>query len=131
MNSETTAGAGPVNQRVKPLAWIRKCSDGGYEGPIADCDRRIDEVRRRSGAWTPLYEIDQMSPDFTDTARSALLWVLWHHQGGRSPIGQPIRFALGIGAHERLSEAQIAEAKRWAARMHSTTDDFKRREPAA
>jgi hypothetical protein len=52
--------------------------------------------------------------EFTDTARCALLWVLWHHQGGSSPVGQPIRYALGMGAHDRLSEAQIADAKRWA-----------------
>lgn len=85
------------NLRGRPLAWIRKRSDGGYEGPIADADKRMDEVRRKSGAWTPLYELDEMSPDFTDTARAALLWVLWHHQGGSSDIGQPIRFALGMG----------------------------------
>ena len=115
MNTETTAGAGPADHRVKPTAWIRKRSDGGYEGPIADSDPRMDKVRRMSGAWTPLYEHDEMSPDFTDFARAALLWVLWHHQGGSSPIGQPLRFALGMGADERLSESQVREAKRWAA----------------
>ena len=55
----------------------------------------------------------EMSPEFTDSARSALLWVLWHHQGGSSKVGQPIRFALGIGQHEHLSDYQIREAKRW------------------
>jgi hypothetical protein len=54
--------------------------------------------------------------EFTDSARAALLWVLWHHQGGNSPVGQPLRFALGMGAHDRLSDHQIDEAKRWAAR---------------
>lgn len=58
-----------------------------------------------------------LSPDFTDTARAALLWVLWHHQGGSSPVGQPIRFALGMGQHDRLNEHQLAEAKRWE-RLH-------------
>jgi len=52
-------------------------------------------------------------PEFTDTARAALLWVLWHHQGGSSKVGQPIRFALGMGAHDHLTEDQVAEAKRW------------------
>ena len=66
----------------------------------------------------------EMSPDLTDTARAALLWVLWHHQGGSSPVGQPIRFALGMGAHERLNEHQVAEAKRWAALTKSATADF-------
>lgn len=58
---------------------------------------------------------DEMSPDFTDTARAALLWVLWHHQGGSSQIGQAMRFALGMGAYDRMSEHQVSEAKRWAA----------------
>ncbi len=37
----------------KPVAWIRFRSEGAYEGPIADC--AMDDVRRKSGAWTPLY----------------------------------------------------------------------------
>jgi len=60
-------------------------------------------------------DLIEMSPEFTDTARSALLWVLWHHQGGSSDVGQPIRFALGMGQHEHLSDHQIREAKRWGA----------------
>lgn len=52
-------------------------------------------------------------PEFTDTARAALLWALWHHQGASSKVGQPLRFALGMGVHDRLSESQVAEAKRW------------------
>ena len=51
--------------------------------------------------------------DCTDTARSALLWVLWHHQGSSSDVGQPIRFALGMGQTEPLTGRQIAQAKRW------------------
>lgn len=78
----------------------------------------------RCGAWTPLYRQEELSPGFTDTARAALLWVLWHHQGGSSPVGQPIRFALGMGAHEPLNEHQVAEAKRWAAMTRSTTAEF-------
>lgn len=121
------AAAGQVEQPVRPTAWIRHCSDGTYQGPIADCDARIDHTCRMSAAWTPLYEHHEMSPDFTDSARAALLWVLWHHQGASSPIGQPLRFALGMDAHERLNEHQIAEAKRWAAMTRSTTDEFHRR----
>lgn len=61
----------------------------------------------------------EMSPEFTDSARAALVWVLYHHQGGSSPVGQPIRFALGMGAHDPLTPSQIgealklAEASRW------------------
>lgn len=57
----------------------------------------------------------EMVPEFSDSARAALLWVLWHHQGGSSHIGQPIRFALGMGQHEHLNDWQVAEAKRWGA----------------
>lgn len=42
---------------------------------------------------------------------SALLWTLYHHQGGSSHIGQPIRKLLGIGQHDRLTNEQIAQAK--------------------
>lgn len=57
---------------------------------------------------------DELSPEFTDSARAALLWVLYHHQGGSSPVGQPIRFALGMGAHEALKPSQVAAALRIA-----------------
>lgn len=55
--------------------------------------------------------------DSTHIARAALLWVLWHHQGASSEIGQPIRFALGIGRFDRLSEADIQRAKMWGELM--------------
>lgn len=47
--------------------------------------------------------------------RGALLWTLYHHQGGSSPIGQPIRALLGIGEHDRLTPDQIQEAKAFGA----------------
>ena len=43
-------GAGDT---AKPVAWIRFCSDGCYEGPVMD--EQIEDVRKNSGAWTPLY----------------------------------------------------------------------------
>lgn len=46
-----------------------------------------------------------------DRMRSALLAALWHHQGGSSAIGQPIRRLLGIGQHEHLTDEQVKEAK--------------------
>lgn len=72
----------------------------------------------------------EMSPEFTDTARAAIAWVLWHHQGGSSPVGQPLRFALGMGQHDRMTDQQIAEAKRFAAWANATTEDFHQRAPA-
>jgi hypothetical protein len=74
---------------------------------------------------------DEMSPDFTDTARAALLSVLWHHQGGSSPVGQPIRFTLGMGQHERLTEHQIREAKRWEALSPETRHAAPAAQPVA
>ena len=49
--------AEPVQE---PLFWVRLRSDGGYEGPIAHS--AIEEVRRQSGAWTPLYAAPQRQP---------------------------------------------------------------------
>lgn len=66
----------------------------------------------------------EMAAEFTDTSRAALLWVLWHHQGGSSPVGQPLRFALGMGAHEPMNEHQVNEARRWATSTRSTTAEF-------
>lgn len=43
--------------------------------------------------------------------RAALLWVLWHHQGGSSPVGQPIRKVLGIERAAHLTPEQLKEAK--------------------
>lgn len=42
---------------------------------------------------------------------AALLWTLYHHQGGSSHIGQPIRKLLDIGQHDRLTDEQLAQAK--------------------
>lgn len=48
-------------QEQKPFAWIRKRSDGGIEGPILDSSRDMCDVRRKSGAWTPLFEYQPSS----------------------------------------------------------------------
>ena len=37
----------------EPLFWCRPRSDGGYEGPLHDSS--IEDVRKRPGAWMPLY----------------------------------------------------------------------------
>ena len=44
-------------------------------------------------------------------SRAMLLNVLWHHQGGSSQVGQPIRTILGIEPYARLSEEEVSEAK--------------------
>jgi hypothetical protein len=50
----------------------------------------------------------------SDEVKSALLFVLWHHQGGSSKIGQPIRQMLGIGQHDHLTPEQLEKAKGFA-----------------
>jgi hypothetical protein len=62
---------------------------------------------------TSRFNAGEDTGSFTDSARAALLWVLWHHQGGHSPVGQALRFALDMGTHDRLTEAQVTAARRW------------------
>lgn len=51
------------------------------------------------------------APEMSRESRAMLLNVLWHHQGGSSPVGQPLRKLLGIGQHDHLTEEQYSEAK--------------------
>ncbi|MHB0978437.1 MAG: hypothetical protein ACYC1K_03510 [Minisyncoccota bacterium] len=43
--------------------------------------------------------------------RGLLLWALYHHQGGSSVVGQPIRKVLGIGEYDHMTHEQIEEFK--------------------
>jgi hypothetical protein len=43
----------PAPEPREPVAWVRFCSDGCYEGPVMHAS--MEEVRKTSGAWTPLY----------------------------------------------------------------------------
>ena len=104
--------------RAEPFGWT-DCAETD-EGAVALYDRPAPPA---------VVEPDELSPDFTDTARAALLWVLWHHQGGSSPMGQPIRFALGMGQHDRLNDHQLREAKRWE-RLHPVNPAVFSRGPA-
>ena len=111
----------PTPSLASAALAFKRCAfrNGWTTFNVRDAD--ADEAERRllaSSASAP--ESVEMSPEFTDTARAALLWVLWHHQGGSSNVGQPIRFALGMGQHEHLSDHQISEAKRWAALAQPT-----------
>lgn len=44
--------------------------------------------------------------------RRLLTWILYHHQGAKSPIGQACRKTLGIGEFEHLTDEQILDAKK-------------------
>lgn len=125
MEHETTpAVARQVERRVMPRAWAVFAPNGNVRVWSTDSGPVRKLAEEEGLPLVPLYELDEMSPEFTDTARAALLWVLWHHQGGSSPVGQPIRYALGMGAHDPLSEHQVQEARRWAALTKSETRDF-------
>lgn len=41
----------------EPMFWVRLTDSGGYEGPLYRSS--IDDVRKKSGAWTPLYTAPQ------------------------------------------------------------------------
>ncbi|PAS91980.1 MAG: hypothetical protein CGU28_17150 [Candidatus Dactylopiibacterium carminicum] len=43
----------PAAVTDEPVFWYRPRSDGGYEGPIHNAS--IENVRKRSSAWVPLY----------------------------------------------------------------------------
>ena len=96
------------------LARQREVLGGYYRTLTVQRAWELWQAARRTQPGAPAaVEPPELSPDFTDSARAALLWVLWHHQGGSSPVGQPIRFALGMGQHDRMNDHQLAEAKRW------------------
>ena len=53
----------------EPVFWVRLRSDGLYEGPIHN--NVIEDVRRYSGAWTPLYTSPPASTATSEDVRLA------------------------------------------------------------
>jgi hypothetical protein len=111
VSAEKLQPAEPTSAR--PLAWIRLCSDGGYEGPIADCDKRMDDVRRKSGAWTPLYPAGKPG-HAAEPPAAPTPDAIWDASQIKQPGWDHIMAAFIEGARE--------------ARMNpeATDDDFKR-----
>jgi hypothetical protein len=93
--------------------------DAGGEYCTFQKERGASQVK--TGSLTEPRELDK-------SARAAIAWVLFHHQGSSSPIGQPLRYALGLGAHDRLPDQLIKEAKKWADETNVKTADFNRTE---
>lgn len=91
--------------------------------PVAD-DEEGDTFHGRTGIAVGLQQAEPT--EFTDWGRAAVAWVLWHHQGGSSAIGQPLRFALGLSAHERLPAHFVASAQEWAKSVGASTEEFHR-----
>jgi hypothetical protein len=81
------AAAPTASEKAEPVAWIRFCSDGTYEGPIHDKSREMSEFRKQSGAWTPLFTL---SPSAEQALRMAADKVIEKY-----------------GAHIGLSVAQV------------------------
>ena len=52
-----------------------------------------------------------------------LLWVLWHHLGANSTVGQPIREYLGIGRSDLLTDGQTKVAQEYGVRRASGNGD--------
>lgn len=63
-----------------------------------------------------------MKKQLSLSVEAALLHALWHHQGGSSKTGQPIRHMLGIGRHDRLTDEQVQEAKRVQSALAKKTE---------
>ena len=55
--------------------------------------------------------------------KGLLLWILYHHQGGKCPVGQPIRRVLGIEQHAALTTEQVLLADT-VARMAGAPDNL-------
>ena len=53
-------------QQGQAGAWVRYRSDGGIEGPVLD--QHMDDIRRNSGAWTPLGRITAPPPSVPEDA---------------------------------------------------------------
>lgn len=62
---------------------------------------------------------------------AAICLALWHHQGGSSPVGQPLRPMLGLGQHDRMTPDQIEAAKRLHKLFHSENDMSTKNDPYA
>lgn len=78
---------------------------------LADWITKHASKEYQKGYSKGLSEIEKTGVDGRITTfKGLLLWVLYHHQGGNSEIGQPIRQALGIGQFDDLTQNQIARA---------------------
>lgn len=71
----------------------------------------MDIIERLREYKDILYPEAHEAADEIERMQGLLLWALYHHQGGSSQIGQPIRRALGIGQHDALTKDQITRAK--------------------
>jgi hypothetical protein len=93
-------------------------------GPLSagNALRAIYNLGRQHSAQPCQEEEAAPSPTHDLTSAAPLLWVLWHHLGASSPVGQPIRRYLGMGQHDRMTPEEVVAAKRWARRSMGVQD---------
>lgn len=101
----------------QPLFWYRPRSDGGHEGPLHDS--AIEEVRKRSGAWVPLYA-GQAPTEPRPKAWPELLPLLNDYAGAmtdaalhQSASKVDIAKSQAMKALQRLRAAIYGDAKRY------------------
>jgi hypothetical protein len=75
----------------EPVAWMRFTSTGGFEGPLHNC--QIDDVRKASGAWTPLYPPSAVVPEDDLLLQDVANKICQH-----LPAGFELRLCMESGA---------------------------------
>lgn len=73
---------------------------------------KILEIEHEHEGWPAIQmqDITAMREEI-EKMRGLLLWVLWHHQGASSTVGQPIRKFLGVGRFDALPVGDVHHAK--------------------
>lgn len=96
--------------------WLAANGPGGWINDLRDENEALASNLRGKHATTGatyahlIAERDSLR-DENARLSALLLWALYHHQGGSSEVGQPIRRALGIGQYDPLTPSQIEMAK--------------------
>ena len=92
--------------------------DHCYEGDLDDWPKKAERAATLAGLRAAIAADrarratpqPESLPTHDLSSSAPLLWLLWNHQGSRSPVGLPIRDYLGMGQFESMSDAQIEAA---------------------
>ncbi|WP_186257827.1 hypothetical protein [Burkholderia gladioli] len=107
----------PQEPTIAITELLSRCDDPDDRDEVLESIQAFADIRANQALFevydSPVVPV-HVDTEFTEHARAALSWVLFHHQGFNSPIGLPLRFALGMGRDEHLNDAQIAAARRTA-----------------
>lgn len=105
------------------------------------CDKAADAIEalaaecvRLKTSWSTMVQVSNQTADLNDKlaaelkqirsqepvhpvqlhsdVKAALCLALYHHQGGSSTVGQPIRKILGMGQHDEMTHEQYWLAKK-------------------